>query len=173
MPQLSSLQSYRQSATAGTGLHLVGNTGIALGRPADDRASAVWQDVDAVLDCSLEPFSRCPHLPQHFIICSDIHQCKQAACSMTFQCGKLLISSRCCSSVDQQGSAAEHGAEESGRFLHLPIKDSKHARHDLQTKMSSALVFASSHLQQHRKVLVQCSGGELPCHECLSAKLLH
>ena len=50
------------TATAGAGLYLVGNTGIALGWPADGHTGAVWQDVDAVLDCSLEPFSRCSSL---------------------------------------------------------------------------------------------------------------
>ena len=48
-------------APAGSGLHLIGGTGIALGRPADGQASGVWRDVSAVLDCSLSPLIR--HAP--------------------------------------------------------------------------------------------------------------
>lgn len=43
---------------AGSGLYLIGDTGIALGRPADGQAHGVWEDVGAVLDCSLSPLIR-------------------------------------------------------------------------------------------------------------------
>lgn len=47
---------------AGAGLFWIGDTGIALGSPAEGQFDAVWQDVDAVLDCSLTSLdSRYPH----------------------------------------------------------------------------------------------------------------
>ena len=150
------------TAIAGTGLYLVGNTGIALGRPADGHASAVWQEVDAVLDCSLEPVNRCPHLPCHCITLNSIHWGIKL---QTVQFSNWLTSLCCCSPVDKQGSAAAFGVKQSGRFLHLPVKDAKHDRHGLQANLPSALAFASHHLEQHRRVLVLCSGGELPCHD--------
>ena len=51
----------RQSMPAGSGLHLIGDTGIALGTPANGKASAVWEDVEALLDCSLAPTIRSAH----------------------------------------------------------------------------------------------------------------
>lgn len=47
-------------------------------------------------------------------------------------------------------------------LIHLPIKDAKHDRHGLQSKLPALLAFISHHLQHGRKVLVMCSGGECP-----------
>ena len=43
---------------AGSGLYQIGDTGIALGTPDDGQAYGVWEDVSAVLDCSLSPLIR-------------------------------------------------------------------------------------------------------------------
>ena len=49
-----------------------------------------------------------------------------------------------------------------GTLMHLPIKDAKHDRHGLQSKLPAALAAISHHLEHGRKVLVLCSGGECP-----------
>ncbi len=95
---------------AGSGLYLVGETGMALGSPSTGTMGNVWQDVHAVLDCRQAP--------------ADIA-----------------------------------GANDAG-VMHLPIKDAKHDRHGLQSSLPAALSFVSHHLQQKRRVLLKCSGGE-------------
>ena len=99
-----------QVLPAGSGLYLVGDTGMALGSPSEGTVGAVWQDVHAVLDCRPAP--------------------------------------------------ADSASAVDALVMHLPIKDSKHDRHGLQSSLPAALGFVSIHLQHKRRVLLICSGGE-------------
>lgn len=99
-----------QVLPAGSGLYLVGDTGMALGSPAEGTVGAVWQDVHAVLDC--------------------------------------------------RPALADSASAVDARVMHLPVKDSKHDRHSLQSSLPAALSFVSHHLQHKRRVLLMCSGGE-------------
>ncbi|BDA46503.1 Uncharacterized protein C3F10.06c at N-terminal half [Coccomyxa sp. Obi] len=143
----------------GNGLYWIGGTGIAVGSWGAGKAPDVWSHADAVLCLATHE-----HPSMQGEAKTGIHLRRPRAAAPV-RPGDIVD----CYEITGATDPAERPVIT--RYLHLPIRDAKHARRDLQAHLPAALQFLSHHLGCKRRVLIHDTDGLDVC-VCVALALL-
>lgn len=148
----------------GSGVFLLGATGLALGSAAAAAAPAVWQHVDAVLHLGSHQVAGMEREPQW---CSMQAAAAAPAPAEAQEAPRIEApSSSCSAGAVAQTSAGVSAAAPVGsvdpaacRFCWLRVRSSKDDRHSLERNLPAALAFAGIQLAARRRLLLCCDSG--------------
>lgn len=156
----------------GSGIFLLGGTGLALSSAAAAAAPAVWQHVDAVMHLGVQPVAGmeqerqwCPRQAAAAAPAGPQRAAPEEAASNGCSPGSAACSSEphsLCPHRSAQLPAADpavHVDPAACRYCWLRVRGSKDDRHSLQQHLPAALAFARAQLAARRRLLLCCDSG--------------